>query len=210
MADTQQESTAREAGAESPGRIRTIVECAAAIALIAIGAQVTIPLGFLKFTLQVLVVMLVALVFKPVPALVTMACYILLGAVGVPVFSWSGAPGLARLVGPFGGYLFSYVLAAPLGSLVRRAICPPARRAQARSRGVVADVAALLVVAVTIYLVETVYFVAIGAPGAPSTGIVGVLLFTTIPYIPAEALKAVAAFFIARSLRRAIPSLAER
>jgi biotin transport system substrate-specific component len=196
--------------AASSNRIRTIVECAAAIALIAIGAQITIPLGFLKFTLQVLVVMLVALVFRPVPALVTMVCYILLGAVGVPVFSWSGAPGLARLVGPFGGYLFSYILAAPLGSIVRRAICAPKDRAANKRRGVVADVVCLVVVALVIYAVETVYFVAIGAPGAPAEGVIGVLMFTTIPYIPAEAVKGVAAFFIARALRRAIPSFAER
>lgn len=197
----------RPASAE---RVRTIAECAAAIALITVAAQVTVPIGIWKFTLQVLAVMLVALVFRPKAAFAAMVGYILLGAVGLPVFSWSGAPGFARLVGPFGGYLYSYVLAAPLGSLVRRALCPPGQRPSRPGRGVAADVVALVVVALTIYAVETVHFVVIGMPGAPAAGLWGALLYTTVPYIPAEAFKGVAAFVVARALRRAIPSFAER
>lgn len=194
----------------SAERVRAIAECAAAIALITVAAQVTVPIGIWKFTLQVLVVMLVALVFRPKAALAAMAGYIVLGAAGLPVFSWSGAPGLARLVGPFGGFLYAYILAAPLGSLIRRVICPPERRAVSPTRGMLADIVALVVVALTIYAVETIHFVVIGMPGAPASGLWGALLYTTVPYIPAEAFKGVAAFAVAQALRRAIPAFADR
>ncbi len=187
-----------------------IAECALAIALTAVAAQITVPIAIWKFTLQVLIVMVVALTFRPLPAAATYAGYILLGAVGLPVFSWAGSPGLARLMGPFGGFLYSYILAAALGSLVRRAVCPPERRLADKGRGILADVVALVVVALVIYGVETVHYIAIGMPSAPAAGIVGALMYTTIPYIPAEAFKGIAAFFIARALRRALPRFAER
>ena len=91
-----------------------------------------------------------------------------------------------------------------------RAICRPQDRATHVRRSVVADVVALVVVALVIYAVETVHYVALGMPSAPTTGIVGALMYTTIPYIPAEAFKGVAAFFIARAVRRALPTFAER
>ena len=53
---------------------------------------------------------------------VSMILYLLAGAAGLPVFSPFGAPGLARFVGPTGGYLFAYPVAAFVaGTLSRRA-----------------------------------------------------------------------------------------
>jgi len=43
-----------------------------------------------------------------------MFLYLLEGAAGLPVFTPIGAPGVARLIGPTGGYLMSYPLAAYL------------------------------------------------------------------------------------------------
>ena len=191
-------------------RVRSIAEIGVMIALISVAAQVSIVVGVWKFTLQVLIVMLASLVFTPGQAAAAMAGYILLGACGLPVFSPGGSMGIARLAGPFGGFLYAYIPAAFLGSLVRRAICPPQQRAGSASRSFLADVMALVVVTLVIYGVETVHYVAIGMPGAPAEGIMGALLFTTIPYIPAEAIKGVAAFVVAQALRKALPAFAQR
>ena len=48
-----------------------------------------------------------------------MALYIAVGAAGLPVFS-GGAAGLAVLIGPTGGYLLSFPLAALVGGFVAR------------------------------------------------------------------------------------------
>jgi biotin transport system substrate-specific component len=43
-----------------------------------------------------------------------------MGAAGLPVFAPVGAPGIARLFGPTGGYLLAYPLAAGLTGLIAR------------------------------------------------------------------------------------------
>jgi biotin transport system substrate-specific component len=50
-----------------------------------------------------------------------MAVYLAFGAAGLPIFAPTGVPGFARLLGPTGGYLLAYPLAAALvGALVHR------------------------------------------------------------------------------------------
>jgi biotin transport system substrate-specific component len=62
-------------------------------------------------TLQVLGVFLAGLFLGPLWGGAAMVLYLLAGAVGAPVFSGGGA-GIVELVGPTGGYLLSYPLAA--------------------------------------------------------------------------------------------------
>jgi biotin transport system substrate-specific component len=63
-------------------------------------------------TLQPLAVMLAGAFLGPWRGTAAMFLYLLEGAAGLPVFTPIGAPGLARLLGPTGGYLMSYPLAA--------------------------------------------------------------------------------------------------
>ena len=50
-----------------------------------------------------------------------MALYLAAGASGLPVFTPMGAPGIARFLGPTGGYLLAYPFAAYVaGALSRR------------------------------------------------------------------------------------------
>ncbi len=91
-----------------------IVAVAFFTVLLAIAAQVTVPIPGtpVPFTLQPFVVVLAGLWLGPAAAATSMAAYLLLGAAGAPVFSPVGAPGLARLIGPTGGYLLAYPAAA--------------------------------------------------------------------------------------------------
>jgi biotin transport system substrate-specific component len=88
-----------------------VVGFAAALAL---SAQVAIPLPFtpVPITLQPLLVVLAGLWLGPRAAAASMALYLAAGAAGLPVFAPGGLPGVARLVGPTGGYLLAYPLAA--------------------------------------------------------------------------------------------------
>ncbi len=69
------------------------------------------PLSPAPVTLQVLGVFLAGLFLGPLWGAAAMVLYLLAGALGTPVFS-GGAAGLGVLLGPTGGYLFSYPLAA--------------------------------------------------------------------------------------------------
>jgi biotin transport system substrate-specific component len=84
-----------------------------ALALTA-AAQITIPLPGtpVPFTLQPLVVVLAGLMLGPVAGAASMVLYLAAGAIGLPVFSPVGAPGILRFIGPTGGYLVAYPVAA--------------------------------------------------------------------------------------------------
>jgi biotin transport system substrate-specific component len=74
-------------------------------ALIIIGAYLRFPLPPVPITLQTLFVLLAGFLGGTRMALSSTAIYLLLGAVGLPVFSSGG--GLGNLIGPTGGFLIA-------------------------------------------------------------------------------------------------------
>jgi biotin transporter BioY len=77
----------------------------------AIGAQIEIPHQPVPFTLQTFFVLLSGGLLGRRNGFLSMLMYLGLGALGLPVFSASSA-GVARLLGPTGGYLLSFPVAA--------------------------------------------------------------------------------------------------
>jgi biotin transport system substrate-specific component len=98
----------------------TVITVVLATALVAICAHIAMPLGFtpIPITMQTFAVLLLGLLFSPGAAFACLALYLVEGAFGLPVFSPHGPGGLAQLLGPSGGYLLSYPLAAALASLI--------------------------------------------------------------------------------------------
>ena len=96
-----------------------IVGFAAALAL---ASQVAVPIPGtpVPITLQPLVVVLAGMWLGPAAGASSMLLYLAAGATGLPVFSPYGAPGLARFLGPTGGYLFAYPVAALVAGVVAR------------------------------------------------------------------------------------------
>ncbi|TDE86887.1 biotin transporter BioY [Deinococcus sp. S9] len=89
-------------------------------ALVALVAQLEIPLKPVPITLQTLAVLLVGAALGWKRGAASMATYLLAGAAGLPVFA-GGSAGIAKFAGPTGGYLLSYIFAAALvGWLVQR------------------------------------------------------------------------------------------
>jgi len=80
---------------------------------VALCARVTVPLPFtpVPLTLQNFAVLLVGLVLGSRRGAIALVLYLMEGALGLPVFS-SGLGGVARLLGPTGGYLMAYPLVA--------------------------------------------------------------------------------------------------
>jgi biotin transport system substrate-specific component len=79
--------------------------------LTAIGAQVEIPLKPVPYTLQTLFVLLAGALLGARNGFLSMGLYLVLGLVGFPVFSSAGF-GLAKILGPTGGYLLAFPVAA--------------------------------------------------------------------------------------------------
>lgn len=97
---------------------------------VAAAAQIAIPIPGtpVPFTLQPMAVVIVGGLLGPRYGALSLAMYLAMGAMGLPVFTPMGAPGIARLFGPTGGYLLSYpVAAAVTGWIVRRYAGPTFR-----------------------------------------------------------------------------------
>ncbi|MGH7631443.1 MAG: biotin transporter BioY [Gemmatimonadales bacterium] len=100
-------------------------------ATVALAAQVAVPLPFtpVPMTLQPLAVLVVGGLLGARLGAAALALYIALGALGLPVFTPVGPPGAARLLGPTGGYLLAYPVAAAItGWLGARPTARPAAR----------------------------------------------------------------------------------
>ena len=95
-----------------------------ATAFVAACAHISFPLPFtpVPLTLQNFAVILVGMALGPVAGFSAMVLYLAEGALGLPVFTPTGGPaGIAHLLGPNGGFLFSYPLAAATAGWVVRA-----------------------------------------------------------------------------------------
>jgi biotin transport system substrate-specific component len=148
------------------------------------------PLSPAPVSLQVLGVFLAGILLGPVWGGVSMALYLLTGAVGAPVFA-GGSAGVGALVGPTGGYLWSYPVAAvAIGAIVHGGL-------QIRSpvpRGVGRLVGAMVVGTVVIYAFGVVGMAFVLEMTLQEAFVAGALAF-----IPAEAFKIAAAIGVVRS-----------
>ena len=92
------------------------------VALITASAKTTVPFWPVPMTLQTMAIMAIAVATGPRIAVATILAYLATGAAGLPVFA--GTPergiGLAYMMGPTGGYLAGYLIAAGfVGALAR-------------------------------------------------------------------------------------------
>lgn len=80
-------------------------------ALLCVAAPFTIPTGVIPISLATFVIYLAAAILGAKKGSLCVLLYILLGAIGLPVFSgFSG--GLGKLAGPTGGYIVGYIFCA--------------------------------------------------------------------------------------------------
>lgn len=74
---------------------------------------IPVPILHINVTLQTLVVMIAGLLLSPIDAFISMLLYVLIGALGFPVFSgYKG--GIAAIIGPTGGFIISFPIIAYL------------------------------------------------------------------------------------------------
>ena len=95
----------------------TMTACALMAALMCVLCPLSIPIGPIPISLSILVLIVTTMVLGTWRALVSYTVYLLLGAVGMPVFSGFQG-GLAKLAGPTGGYLVGFFLIIDIGGVV--------------------------------------------------------------------------------------------
>ena len=88
-----------------------IVLCGMFTALVAIGAFIQIPVPYMDyFTLQFFFVLMAGLILGGKLGGISIACYVILGLIGLPIFAAGG--GIGYVVRPSFGYLLGFIVAA--------------------------------------------------------------------------------------------------
>ena len=178
-------------------KILSLVFVALFAALISAGALIAIPIGVIPIVLQNFFTLLSGLVLGPALGSASVGLFLAAGIIGAPVFANNGAPmGIARIIGPTGGYLFGYLL----GSLVAGLIVGFPRPGKKVSvwRYVLAVVAGSLIVYIP-GLIRVKWYLNISWPQAFISG--------CIPFLPGDAIKGVAAGLVAPRLRKTAAQL---
>ena len=169
-----------------PGAATRVAAMVFIAALTAAASQISIPVPFtvVPFTFQPMVVLLGGLALGSRLALGSQVLYLIAGIVGLPVFAASATlpPGALRLLGPTGGYLMAYPIAAFLaGYLAERGF----------DRRYLLSVLAMLAGLLVIYTCGAAwlgFFARAGANGAP-LGMQAALAGGVYPFIVADLLK---------------------
>lgn len=172
--------------------LRSLILAALFAALTAWAAQIRFFLPGIPnvpVTLQVLAVCLAGGLLGPVYGTVSLTIYLLLGAVGLPVFAGFKS-GLGVLVGPTGGYLWSYPAAAAVVGL----LAPLAQRPSVLRTGL-----AMLAGLGVIYLGGAGWAIAIGG-----NGFMKVLTAWVLPFVPLDLVKVAVAASVSVAVNRAL------
>jgi biotin transport system substrate-specific component len=169
-------------------KIKSLTLCAMFVAIIAVLSQIAIPLpNFVPITLQTFAVALCGYLLGLKKGTVTTAVYILIGAVGVPVFS-SFKGGFSVLVGYTGGFIYGF-----LPFVILCAIC------NKKKIGIAFGIVGLLLC----HICGVLQYMALS-----SNPFWAAALLVSVPYLPKDVISIILAYFFATRLRK-IKSLAQ-
>lgn len=167
-------------------KIRNMVLCGLFTALITLCAWLSIPLGDVAITLQTFAVFLCLRVLGGKLGTLTVLVYLLLGAVGIPVFSGFRG-GFGALLGPTGGYLTGFLACGLIYWLLTSLF--PTRQT-----------AALLAGLMACYVLGCLWYYHIYLSAGGSGTITVILIQTLLLYLPPDIVK----LFLARQLSKRI------
>ncbi len=170
-------------------RTKTLTLRALFVALIAVGAFIRIPIPYVPFTLQYLFTMLAGLFLGAGGGAMAVAVYVLLGLIGLPIFTAGG--GIGYVVQPTFGYLLGFILGTFVTGLIAH------RGKLSYGRLLVANFTGLAIV----YALGTVYYYLIYTFYLGNTiGIGYLLLYCVLMTIPGDIVLCILAAILGKRL----------
>lgn len=169
-------------------KTKDLVLCAIFAAIMCVLAVITIPIGPVPITLGFLGVMLTAAVLGTKKGAITILVYLLIGSVGLPVFSvFKG--GFGVLLGPTGGYAWSYIIMGLIIGVLTKKL-PSDKRLAALQIFI-----SCIIGGVVSYAAGTIQFMTV-----MKTGLYEAIALCVIPFIPFDIGKALAAALLTTAL----------
>ena len=164
--------------------------------LIAICSWISIPV-VVPFTLQTFAVFLLIMLLGGMKATISVTVYILVGAVGVPVFAGFGA-GIGVLFGKTGGYIIGFLFMGPIFWLITKLF----------GKKLLVQILALVTGLLVCYAFGTAWFMYIYMRDTGDVGLMTVLSWCVFPYIIPDAVKMAVAILISKKFGGRIRSRA--
>ena len=184
----------REETDKSNNRFKTLdlVYCSIGAALIAICSWISIPTA-VPFTLQTFAVFLVLLLLGGKRGTVATLIYVLLGAVGAPVFAGFGG-GFGVLLGSTGGYILGFLFIGLIYILFGRV----------SKNNIAVKMAALVLGLIVCYAFGTAWFMHVYMKNTGEVGLLTVLGWCVFPFIVPDLVKMALAAMIAKRIETVI------
>ena len=178
-----------QAAATSQTKVRDLAYIALMAALMAICSWITLPIGPVPFTMQTFAIFTAVLLLGGKRGTIAFVVYLLLGVVGLPVFSgFSAGPGV--LLGSTGGYLLGFLF----GDLAYWFLT-------ARfGRRLLVQVLDLLLSNVLCYTFGTIWFYYVYTAGGDSITVMGILSACVIPFLVPGLAKLILAVVVCRRI----------
>lgn len=165
--------------------ILTVTSVALSVAILTVCSWISIPLGPVPFTMQTFAIFLIAGLFGWKMGLSSVVIYILLGAIGIPVFSGFKG-GVAALLGPTGGYIIGFIATALIIALFK-----------SFKKGSTLLMAVGMVLGLAVcYAFGSVWFYYVYTNGGNEITMLGVLSLCVIPFLIPDLVKLVIAVII--------------
>lgn len=171
-------------------KILNMVYIALFAVLIAICSWISIP-SIVPFTLQTFAVFCTLGLLGGKRGTLSVLVYILLGAIGVPVFSgFSGGVGI--LFGSTGGYIFGFMLLALIYWLITKIF----------GDKVLVEVIAMVIGLTVLYIFGTAWYMIVYARNTGSIGLMTTLGWCVFPFIIPDLAKMVIAVILTKRLSK--------
>ncbi len=170
-------------------KVSDLVYIAFGAALIAVCSWISIPTA-VPFTLQTFAVFFVLLFLGGERGTIATLVYVLLGAVGVPVFAgFSG--GIGVLFGNTGGYIIGFLLTGLIYWLFEKFF----------GKKQVVKVVSLVLGLIVCYAFGTAWFMYVYMKGSTDVGLFAVLGWCVFPFIIPDILKMILAVIVAKRIK---------
>lgn len=169
-----------------------LIYIAIGAALITVCSWISIPMT-VPFTLQTFAVFAALLILDGYRGTVATVVYVLMGAIGLPVFAgFSG--GLAIILGNTGGYILGFIF---IGLIYTASI-------RLFGEKIYVEISALLIGLVVCYAFGSAWFMYVYMRNTGTVGLMTVLSWCVFPFVIPDLLKMALAFAVSRRVRSII------
>ena len=159
------------------------------LALLIVSSYISIPLSDISLTLQVLVVLLLALILTFIDAEIIIIVYIVMGLFGIPVFSTFSA-GFSKIFTPSFGFILSFIFVPIIVKLLSKL-----KIKSETLKTLLISFIALIV----IYLIGIMYLFVIRS--VYEVNILSFIVVTVLPLLPFDIIKVFLVCFITKKLK---------